>query len=185
MDRLLKWSAAGLLLVLALSACSKFIPPDENRLLFGMLPTNELGYQVDNSGTITVETRTLQLSARAGMPVTNVTGYRIEYRNQNGVLLAETSNVPQSLNITVPAGWQCTTPDPTLGCNSMSEGAKPAPGVPATVAGIQDQFLNGDIVTMHILAGQPTGWYADVTLFYDNANGEFEQTYRLNIVVPN
>jgi hypothetical protein len=38
---------------------------------------------------------------------------------------------------------------------------------------------------MHILAGQPTGWYADVTLFYDNANGAFEQTYRVNIAVPN
>lgn len=185
MDRLLKRGAAGLLLILALTACSKFIQPDENRLLFGMEPTNELGYEVDSSGTITVESRTLRLSTRAGAPLTTVTGYRVEFRNQNGVLLGATSNVPQSLNITVPAGWQCTTPDPVLGCNAMSEGARPAPGVPASVAGIQDQFLNADIIQMHILAGQPTGWYADVTLFYDNANGAFEQTYRVNIAVPN
>jgi len=92
---------------------------------------------------------------------------------------------PQTLNITVPAGWQCTQPDPLLGCNAMSEGAKPAIGVPASVAAIQNQLLNADIIDMHILAGQPSGWYADLTLFYDNAFGEFEEPYRINIVVPN
>lgn len=184
MNRLLKWSAAALFLTVALSACSMFTPPDANRLLFGMEPTNELGYEVTPQG-ITVESRILQLSARPGMPVTTVSGYRAAYFNNAGTLIGQTSSTPQTLNITVPAGWQCTTPDPIQGCNAMSEGAWSAPGVPATVAGIQNQFLNGDIIDAHITAGQPTGWYAVITLFYDNAFGQFEEDYRINIVVPN
>lgn len=184
MNRQAKRAAAGVMLTLALSACSMFTPPDANRLLFGMTPTNELGYEVTPQG-ITVEARTLQLSARAGMPVTNVSGYRIEYRDNFGVLVGETSDVPQSLNITVPAGWQCDEPHPTMGCNAMSPGARPAQGVPATVAAVQNQFLNGDIIDAHILAGSPSGWYAEITFYYDNVYGEFEETYTVNIVVPN
>lgn len=184
MNRLIKWTAAGVLLSLALSACSMFTPPDAHRLLFGMTPTNELGYEVTPQG-ITVVARNLQLSTRAGMPVTFVTGYRVEHRDSLGTLVGRTSMEPQSLNVTVPAGWQCDTPHEALGCDAMSEGARPGPGVPATVAGIQSQFLNGDIIDAHITAGQPSGWYADITLYYYNAFGEFEETYRVNIVVPN
>ena len=57
MKRLLVRSAAFLALIVGLSACSMFRPP-ETRLMFGMLPTNELGYEVDNSGAITIEART-------------------------------------------------------------------------------------------------------------------------------
>ncbi len=184
MNRHLKRIAAALLVAVTLSACSMFTPPQANRLLFGMEPTNELGYSSDGT-TITVESRNLLLSTRPGMPLTTVRGYRAEFYNENGVLVGETSDVPQTLNITVPAGWQCTTPDPFLGCNAMSEGARPAPGPTATVAGIQDQFLNADIVELHLFAGSPTGWFANITLFYDNSYGEFEETYRVNIVAPN
>jgi len=180
----LKRAAAALTLLIGLSACSMFVPPDANRLLFGLEPVNELGYEVTPQG-ITVETRTLKLSTRAGMPATNVTGYRVEYRDNSGVLRGQTSTVPQSLNITVPAGWQCTTPDPFLGCNALSEGARPAPGVAATVAAIQNQFLNADIIEAHMAEDQASGWFADITLYYNNVNGEFEETYRVNIVVPN
>lgn len=184
MNRQLKRIAAALIIGVTLSACSMFTPPQANRLLFGMEPTNELGYEVTPQG-ITVESRILQLSTRAGMPITNVTGYRVDYRDENGVLLGRTSTVPQTLNITVPAGWTCAEPDPFLGCNAMSPGARPAPGVAATVAAIQNQFLNGDIIDAHMLAGSPTGWHADITLFYNNVHGEFEETYKVNIVVPN
>jgi len=184
MNRLLKRTAAGLLIALSLSACSMFAPPDANRLLVGLAPVNELGYEVTDSG-IVVETRTLQISARAGMPLTNVSGYRVEYRSEAGSLLGETSDVPQTLNVTVPPGWQCAQPDPVTGCNAFSEGARPATGVPASLESAQNQLLNADIIQMHLLAGQPTGWYAELTLFYDNVYGEFEETYRINIVVPN
>lgn len=156
MNRLSKRAAAGVILTLALSACSMFTPPDANRLLFGLEPVNELGYEVTPQG-IVVQSRNLALSTRPGMPITTVSGYRLEYRNESGALLGETSDIPQTLNITVPAGYQCTEPDPVLGCNAMSTGARPAPGVPAIEAAIQNQFLNADIIEMHILAGQPTG----------------------------
>lgn len=184
MNRQLKRIGTALLLAVTLSACSMFTPPQANRLLFGMEPSNELGYEVSGTG-ITVESRTLLLSARPGMPITTVRGYRVEYFDENGVKLGQTSTTPQTLNIVVPAGWQCTAPDPVLGCNAMSEGARPAPGPAATVAAVQNQFLNADIVEKHLDALSPAGWYAAVTLFYDNALGEFEETYRINIMAPN
>jgi len=161
-----------------------FFPP-ETRLMFGMLPTNELGYEVGDGGTITVEARQFQFSNPSGMPLAVVTGYRAEFRDQLGTLLGRTSLEPQSLNITVPAGFQCEEPDPNLGCNAMSEGARPAPGVPAIGPAISSQLLNADIVEAHLLAGTPTGWYADITFYGHNAYGEFEETYRVNIVAPN
>lgn len=184
MNRLLLRSAGAALLMLALSACSMFIPP-ETRLMFGMLPTNELGYEVDSSGVITIESRNLQFTNPPGMPVTMITGYRAEFRNQNNTLLGQTSETPQSLNVTVPAGFQCDEPDEVLGCNGMSEGARPAPGVPAISAAVSSQLLNADIAQLHINAGFPTGWYADVTFFGHNGTGQFEETYRVNIVAPN
>ena len=184
MNRLLLRGAAAAVLTLALSACSMFIPP-ETRLMFGMLPTNELGYEVDDSGVITVESRNFQFTNPPGMPVTLITGYRAVFRDQNNNLLGQTSTEPQSLNITVPAGFQCTTPDPTLGCNAASEGARPAPGVPATSASVSTQIFNAGIAQLHIDAGFPTGWYADITFFGHNGAGQFEETYRVNIVAPN
>jgi len=178
MNRQVKRIAGYLLLGVALSACSFVTPPDANRLLLGLEPVNELGYEVTPQG-ITVEARTLRLSTKPGMPTTTVTGYRVEYYDENGALVDQTSEEPQSLNVTVPAGWQCPEPDPALGCNAMSPGARPAPGIPATVAAVQNQFLNAVIIEQHIAAGMPTGWYADVTLFYYNAFGEFEEIYRL------
>ena len=109
----------------------------------------------------------------------------MEFFDETGALVGETSDVPQTLNVTVPAGFICDTPDPVLGCNAFSVGARRANGVPVSVAGIQDQFLNGDIAVLHQLAGFPTGWYADITLFYYNSLGEFEETYRFDIVTPN
>lgn len=51
--------------------------------------------------------------------------------------------------------------------------------------GVSSQFLNGDIAQLHVAAGMPTGWYAALTLYYHNANGQFAQAYNLAIVVPN
>lgn len=184
MNRLLVRIAAAAALVVALSACSMFTPP-ETRLMFGMLPTNELGYEVDDSGGITIESRNFQFSSPAGMPATMVTGYRAVFRDQANALLGQTSTEPQSLNISVPAGFQCLNPDPVSGCTALSEGARPAPGVPATSAAISSQLLNAGIAQAHILAGFPTGWYADITFYGHNSLGQFEETYRVNIVAPN
>ena len=184
MNRLLLKGAAAAVLTLALSACSMFIPP-ETRLMFGMLPTNELGYEVDDNGVITVESRTLQFTNPPGRPVTLITGYRVEFRDQNNNLVGQTSEEPQSLNVTVPAGFQCNEPDEVLGCDATSEGARPSPGVPATTAAVSNQLLNVDVIEMHILAGAPIGWYADITFFGHSGAGQFDETYRVNIIAPN
>jgi len=184
MRRLLKRSAATVMVAIGLSACSMFVPP-ETRLMFGMLPTNELGYEVDSSGGITVEARQFQFTNPAGMPVTQITGYRVEYRDQLGTLVGRSSLEPQALNITVPAGFQCDEPDAVLGCNPMSPGARPAPGPTATGPALANQLLNADIVEAHISSGYRSGWYADITFYGYNAYGEFEETYRVNIVAPN
>jgi hypothetical protein len=184
MRRLLKRSAAALGLAITLSACAMLIPPD-NRLMFGMLPVNELGYSVNSSGEITIEARQFQFTNPAGMPVAVITGYRAEFRDQLGTLIGRTSLEPQAISITVPAGYQCTDPDQGLGCNPMSIGARPAPGIPATGPAISSQLLNADIAEQHLTLGTPTGWYADITFYGYNAYGEFEETYRVNIVAPN
>lgn len=184
MIRLLSRGAAAIGLALALSACATFSPPDA-RLLFGMSPTNELGYEVDNSGAITIESRILTFRNPAGMAQATVTGYSVQFRDQAGVLIGQTSTTPQSLNIVVPAGFVCTTPDPLVGCSPMSEGARPAPGIPAVSEQMQSQLLNAGIAEMHITAGFPTGWYADLTFYGHRGGVEFREVYRVNIVAPN
>lgn len=185
MKRYLARTLPVLALAVALSACSMFAAPNANRLLFGLTPVNELGYEVSTSGEITIATRTLVLSTRAGGPVTTVTGYHIEYYNASGSLVGATYDDPRSLNVTLPAGFLCDEPDPVVGCNSLSEGARPGPGIPVELPAGTVQLLNVDIAQQHIAAGYPTGWYAAVTLFYDNAFGAFSQTYNVAIVAPN
>lgn len=177
---------AGLMVALAfLSACASFTPNAPDRLMLGLTPTNELGYEISTSGEITITSRELVLSTKAGMPETNVTGYRIEYFDQFDVLIGATSLEPQSLNVTVPAGIVCPEPDPVLGCSTMSPGAKPGVGTLVGVPGLGDQLLNADIAIAHAAAGSPTGWYAVLTLYYDNARGQFAEDYSLYIVSPN
>lgn len=180
----LKQSLAGFAVLLALSSCSMFLPP-QTRMSFGLLPTNELGYEVDETGKITVTTRTMVFSNPAGMPATNITGYRIAYYSAAGTLVGQTSSTPQSLSIFVPAGFRCSTPDPLEGCNLQSDGARPAPGPDATSTALADQLLSADIALQHVAAGMPAGWYADITFFGYSSAGEFQETYRLYIVVPN
>lgn len=185
MKRYLARTLPVLALAVTLSACSMFAAPNANRLLFGLTPTNELGYEVSTGGEITITNRNMVISTRAGSPVTTVTGYHIEYYNASGALVGATYDDPRSLNLTLPAGFVCPTPDPTLGCNSLSEGARPGPGTPVEVEGVSSQFLSGDIAVAHVAAGSPAGWYAAITLFYDNAFGAFSQTYNVAIVAPN
>lgn len=177
---------AALLAALAfLSACSMLAPSSPDRLALGLTPTNELGYEVDSSGEITITNRNMLLSTKAGMPVTNVTGYRVDYFDAADRLIGASSANHQSLNVTVPAGFSCDEPAPVIGCTLLSAGATPAPGMAVEVEGISSQFLSGDIAQAHALAGTPVGWYAVVTLYYDNARGSFEEEYTLYIVVPN
>lgn len=177
---------ASLLIALAvLSACSTFTPAQPDRLMVGLSPTNELGYEIDASGVITIKSREFVVSTKAGMPVTNVTGYSIAYFDELDVAIGGSSLDPQTLNITVPAGLVCDNPQPGFGCNASSENVRPGPGPVVDVPGLGSQLLNADVARAHALVNSPSGWYAVMTLYYDNARGSFQQEYIFYIVAPN
>lgn len=127
MNRNLLRTALLVTMAASLSACSMFVAPAPNRLNLGLTPNNELGYEVDENGVITITNRNMILSTRAGAPVTTVTGYHIDYIDHLGNVIAATADDPRSLNITVPAGFVCDEPDPVVGCTMLSAGARPGP----------------------------------------------------------
>jgi len=177
--------ASLVIAAIVLSACSTIFPNQPDRLMLGLSPTNELGYEVDSSGIIKVKSRDLVLSTKAGMPMTNVTGYRIDYYDELNVLVGAGGDDPQALNITVPAGLVCDNPVPGVGCTNFSENARPGNGLAVEVPGLGSALLNADIAYAHVAAGFPSGWYAVLTLYYENARGTFQQEYVLYIAVPN
>ena len=168
-----------------LSACSTIFPNQPDRLMLGLSPTNELGYEIDAMGIITVKSRDLILSTKAGTPTTNVTGYRVDYYDELNVLVGAGGDDPQSLNVTVPAGLVCDNPVPGVGCTNLSQNARPGNGMAIEVPGRTTQLLNVDVAQAHVAAGFPSGWYAVVTLYYENARGTFQQEYVFYIAVPN
>ncbi len=168
---------------LSLAACST-TPAGTSTIMFGLAPVNELGYEVDTSGAITIEGRNMQFRNYAGMPLAYVTGYRVDYYNSANTLIGRTSTIPQPLNFVVPPGFQCEEPDPVIGCASAAVRTQ-APGPVASVEGMGNQLLNVDIAMDHIAAGYPSGWFARVTIYGHNAYGAFEDQHIINIVAPN
>lgn len=169
--------------VLTLAACST-TPVGTSTVMFGMSPVSDLGYEVDDSGAITIEARNLQFRNYAGMPMAYITGYRIEYYNTANARVGQTPAVPQSLNLIVPPGFQCDEPDPVLGCQD-GFARFPAPGPVASIENMANQLLNADIAQAHILAGFPAGWFARLTIYGHNVYGPFEDDHIINIVAPN
>ncbi len=177
---------ASLVIALAmLSACSTIFPNQPDRLMVGLSPVNELGYEINSSGEITITPRQLTLSAKPGTPLTNVTGYRIDYYDELNFLVGSSGDDPQSLNVSVPAGLVCDNPVEGVGCTNMSENARPGPGLAVDAPGLSSQLLNVSVAQAHVAAGFPAGWYAALTLYYENARGRFEQEYVFYLVVPN
>ena len=90
-----------------------------------------------------------------------------------------------SMNLYVPPGIQCTTPDETLGCRLGDEGWRFAPG-PEVVSLQGFQLLPGSVAIAHLAAGAPAGWYALIEFDgVDDAGRSFTTVqYRLTITVP-
>lgn len=169
--------------VLSLAACST-TPANSATVLFGLSPVNELGYEVDSSGGITIESRNMQFRNYAGMPVAYITGYRVDYYDQSNALLGRTPTISQSLNIVVPPGFMCEEPDPVLGC-SAAFARYQAPGPIASTQSMANQLLNVEIAADHIALGFPSGWFARITIYGHNVYGPFEDTHIVNIMAPN
>lgn len=91
-----------------------------------------------------------------------------------------------SMNLYVPPGIQCTTPDGVLGCRLGDEGWRFAPGL-EVVSAQGFQLLPGSLAIAHLAAGAPAGWYALIEFGgVDDAGQSFTTVkYRLSITVPN
>jgi hypothetical protein len=199
MQRLLVRAAAAVLVGL-LVACEGLGDPPT--LSFTMLPSGTLGYEVSSSGEITITTRNLVFRNPAGAPGLTLTAYRIEFFDENDLPAPVGDNAQDgSLSIFVPPGIQCASPDPQLGCNPLSEGARFAPGVQVVTesnyqllpVGVAQEHLfrsfpdfGGDD-DLFLLEPQPVGWHAEITFSGRTATGGFytSPTYRLGIAPPN
>ncbi|UCH25878.1 MAG: hypothetical protein JSV66_18460 [Trueperaceae bacterium] len=141
-----------------------------------------LGYSISSSGVITVGERVLTFRNRAGAMGVTLTGYTIEFFNENGAPVdaiesaAGIDNVSRgSLNLFVPPGIDCTSPDLDLGCTVNSAGATFVEGPVVSTQGYQ--LLPDGIVLAHLehctiedqnadgFSGLvcPTGWYGEIT----------------------
>ncbi|MBX3142933.1 MAG: hypothetical protein KF813_04185 [Trueperaceae bacterium] len=167
--------------VLTLAACSTS-PANTSKVMFGLSPTNELGYEYSGGG-ITIGDRIMQFRNYAGMPIAFITGYRIDYYNASNALIGRTSTIPQALNVIVPPGFACEEPDDVLGCDGIVP-RRAAPGPIAFTEEMGSQLLSGDIAIAHVTAGHPAGWFARVTIYGHNAFGTFEDTHIINIIAP-
>ena len=75
MNRLLLRVATAAVLIASLAACSPLTPPE--RMTVRLDPVGDLGYEVDNSGAITVTTRALAFQSSAGSPAATITGAEV------------------------------------------------------------------------------------------------------------
>lgn len=182
MKRLLMRMVAAIALIVALAACSA--PGADGRLSVRMEPTNPFGYEVDDTGAITITTRTLIFQNAAGEAAATIDGVHVAFFNASGALVGEWTP-DNALGIVVPAGFQCTAPDPVIGCTATSTGAFAAPGQESNPVGATTQLLSGDVASAHALLGSPTGWYGELTFSGRDYRGAFEVTKTYYIVAPN
>lgn len=182
MKRLLMRMVAAVALIVALAACSA--PGADGRLSVRMEPTVDLGYEVDDTGAITVTTRTLIFRNGAGDAAATIDGVHAAFFDASGALVGEWTPF-NDLSIVVPAGFQCTAPDPVLGCTRTSPGAVAAPGQESAPELATTQLLSGDVATAHAMLGSPIGWYGEFTFSGHDYRGPFEVTKTYYIVAPN
>lgn len=183
-----------LLTGLMLSACGmqNFTERD---LQFQLAPSHTLGYEISDTGEITITERIMTFSTSAGSMGLTVTGYDVTYYDGAGAEISPKvtpEDPPFTLSVYVPAGYTCEAPDERLGCSIMDEGSRAAPGpiVEATSAG---NLLPGDVAELHLddwMTNGPTSslkWRAEFTFHGFRSDGaEFVAgPYSVAIVPPN
>ncbi len=167
-----------------LAACGA--PVTEAGLQFSMSPSGTLGYEVDQSGTITIIGRNLRFRNTAGGHGVTITRFDIEYFTQDGSPIPAGNNSQENaVSLFVPPGIQCLEPDPFTGCTMGMEDWRFAPG-PEAISEQSYQLLAVRVAVEHLAAGSPMGWYADITFSgFTATGGAFStQSYRLAISPP-
>ncbi len=183
MKRLLTRLVAAALLVGLLAACSA--TTTQRSFLASLQANGSLGYEVSSSGDVTVTSRNLVFSTRAGSPAVTITDFDVAYFDDGGNFISGWVAASNALDVFVPAGFTCPEPDERMGCTTTSPGAVAAPGQATSVDAAELQLLNADAIAAHISAGGPAGWFAEVTFNGQGAYGPVREMFSFFIVVPN
>lgn len=211
MKRLLIRAAAMAALVGFLVACSEDVA--QAQLSFTMQPSGNLGYEVDDQGQITIETRNLVFRNPAGAHGLTLTGYRLEFFDEFDAPVLPNDNVQVgSLSVFVPPGLRCPAvpardldeldEDQLLlgGCTLDRPGVRFAPS-PLVVTEAGYQLLPVGIAQAHLDRGAfefdeddnvirnplPVGWHADLVFTGVTSSGApfTSRVYRVGIAPPN
>jgi hypothetical protein len=175
--------AGAVVMTLLLAACTTSV--DSARLQFSLSASGTLGYEIDG-GDVTVAGRNLRFRNVAGAYGVTLTEYTISFFDTGGFPLPLDENVQtNTLSIFVPAGIQCTAPDPVTGCQLGDPGWRFAPG-PEVVSEQSFQLLPGAVALAHAIGGLSLGWYAEIEFTgFDTMNRVFTtEPYRLTITAP-
>lgn len=181
MKRLVLRLTVVAMLMALLAACS--VGGAGERITVSMLTSSNLGYEVDDEGTITVTERSLVFRTTPGSPAAVIDGVQAAYFDASHNLVGEWTGEANSLGVLVPAGFTCTTPHPDLGCTATSAGARPALGQPSDPSDATLQLLSGDVAMAHAILGSPIGWYGVFTFTGFDVGGRFTFTKRFDISV--
>jgi hypothetical protein len=176
--------AGAVVVTLSLAACSTSV--DLARLHFSLAESGSLAYEIDEEGGVTVEPRSLRFRSVPGAYGVTLTGYTISFFGTGGVPLPLDESVQtEALDIFVPAGIQCPTPDAVTGCLLGVAGWRFAAG-PEVVSEQRYQLLPDAVARAHARSGSPLGWYAEIAFTgFDERNRTFTtDPYRLTIGAP-
>ena len=184
MKRVLTLVTGAVVLALLLAACTTVVTA--SRLQFSLSESGTIGYEVDDQGVLTVEGRTLRFRNAAGAYGVTINEYTITFFDTFGVPLAlDGSSQTNAVNLFVPPGIQCTTPDIVYGCAVGDAGWRFAPG--AEVVSPQTyQLMPAGVAFAHISANFPVGWFAEIEFTgFDTLNRTFTtEPYFLTITAP-
>lgn len=178
----------GALAVVAtlLSACSFSLLPTRD-ITAGFEPT-ALGFEIDDSGKVTVAPLTVTFSARHGSIGATIEGYRIEFfdKDDNPKLAGDTTLFASgALNVDVKPGLSCDegAANDSYRCTVNDTGVRFVTGPSVSVS----NFISLDEpILAAIVASNQNGDYAHV-VFYgtDDLNRFFEtQPQEVALVVP-
>lgn len=184
MKRVLTLVTGAVVLTLLLAACTTVVTA--SRLQFSLSESGTIGYEVDQQGALTVKGRNLRFRNAAGAYGVTINEYTITYFDAFGVPI-DLDGISQagSVNLFVPPGIQCTTPDIVYGCAVGDDGWRFAPG--AEVVSPQTyQLMPAGLALAHIASGYPVGWYAEIEFTgFDTLNRTFTtEPYILAITAP-
>jgi len=184
MNRVLTLVVGAFVVTALLSACTEVVTAA--RLQFALSESGAIGYEVDDAGVVTIESRNLRFRNAAGAYGLTVTEYRIGYFDQagNAINISGTEQVG-SVNLFVPAGILCDEPDEVMGCSLGDDGWHFGAG-PEVVSPQGYQLLPASIALAHVGAGYPIGWYAEMEFTgFDTSGRSFTtEPYFLAITAP-